>query len=144
MEIKAQLNKPYTEKQKMEFIIQNNHKQGYKIENADNALLAWGYSDEELKEQEQEQRAKDFFNTSLGYIKRKVTMTNGDLRDFLFDIKPTLKIGVPIISYNLDGTQNKVLVTQKFLDECERQIYFDFYGSYPTTEENSEVEESEE
>lgn len=55
MEIKAELLKPYTEADKLKFIVENNHKQGYAIEEADNALLAWGLSEAEIKEQEQAQ-----------------------------------------------------------------------------------------
>lgn len=99
---------------------------------------------EEIQMQEQERIAKEFFNTSLGYVKRQVTMATGDVRDFLFDIKPTLQVGVPIITYNLDGTQNRgVLVTEQFLKECEKQVYYDFYGTMPTTEENSVVENTQ-
>lgn len=86
------------------------------------------------KAQEEQERIKqDFFNTSLGYVKRKVTMINGDVKDFLFDIKPTLSVGNPIITYNIDGTQNRgVLVTEEFITECDKQIYRDFYGVEPS------------
>ena len=40
MEIKAQLEKPYTEEQRMDFIVQYNHNLGYKIEETDNTLEA--------------------------------------------------------------------------------------------------------
>ena len=80
----------------------------------------------------QELFEKDFFQTSLGFVRRKVLMKTGETKDFLFDIKPTLKIDIPILTYNQDGTQNiNVLVTQAFLDECDKQIYFDFYGALP-------------
>ena len=145
MEIKAQLNKPYTEEQKFDFIVQNNHNQGYNIKETDTAMEAWGCTAEELAEQQAQQLAKEFFNTSLGYVKRQVTMATGDVRDFLFDIKPTLQVGVPIITYNLDGTQNRgVLVTEQFLKECGKQVFYDFYGTMPTTEENLAIETLEE
>lgn len=84
-------------------------------------------------EEKQKEFIKGFFNTSLGYVKRKVTMLNGDIRDFLFDIKPTLSVGNPIITYNIDGTQNRgVLVTEEFITECDKQIYKDFYGVEPS------------
>ena len=51
MEIKAELKQPYTEKERMDFIVEQNHKKGYTIEETDNALLAWGKSDEEILEQ---------------------------------------------------------------------------------------------
>lgn len=129
MEIKAKLNKPYNDIQRMNFIVEQNHENGYEIEETDTGLIAKGYTAEEIAEQEQEQRAKEFFSTSLGLVRRNVTMQTGETRDFLFDIKPTLQVGVPIITYNADGTQNVgVLVTEEFLNECDRQIYKDFYG----------------
>ena len=51
MKIKAELLKPYTENERMNFIVEQNHKLGYTIEEADDALLAWGKSDEEILEQ---------------------------------------------------------------------------------------------
>ena len=52
MEIKAELIKPYTEEERCNFIVEQNYKNGYKIEEADNALLAWGYTEEEEQEQD--------------------------------------------------------------------------------------------
>jgi hypothetical protein len=52
MEIKATLNKPYTEKQRADFIVENNHQHGYEIRETETALEAWGYTEEEKEEQE--------------------------------------------------------------------------------------------
>lgn len=54
MEIKVVLNKPYTEDEKINFIIQQNHKNGYLIKKTDIALEAWGYTEEEKEQQEKE------------------------------------------------------------------------------------------
>ena len=40
MEIKAKLNKPYTSKEKSDFIVENNHRFGYEIQETEDALLA--------------------------------------------------------------------------------------------------------
>lgn len=40
MEIIAQLNKPYDDKQRADFIVEYNHRQGYEIQETDEALLA--------------------------------------------------------------------------------------------------------
>lgn len=40
MEIKAELKKPYTNKQRCDFIVENNHKCGYEVQETDEALLA--------------------------------------------------------------------------------------------------------
>ena len=54
MEIKAKLNKPYTNKQRTDFIVQQNHKNGYEIRETETALEAWGYTEQEKQEQERE------------------------------------------------------------------------------------------
>lgn len=54
MEIKATLNKPYTEEQKLDFIVENNHNLGYEIRETEIALEAWGYTEEEKREQEEQ------------------------------------------------------------------------------------------
>lgn len=66
MEIKAQLKKPYTEKQKIDFVVVQNHKLGYEIKETKNALEAWGYTQEEFDYKEKERIAK------LSLTKREV------------------------------------------------------------------------
>ena len=50
MEIKAKLNKPYTEKQRADFIVANNHQKGYEIRETETALEALGPDAEEQVE----------------------------------------------------------------------------------------------
>ena len=52
MEIKATLNKPYTEEQRNDFIVTQNHQNGYEIRETEEAIEAWGYTQEEKQEQE--------------------------------------------------------------------------------------------
>lgn len=54
MEIKAELLKPCTEDEKLNFIVSQNHNQGYEIRETKESLQAWGYTEEEIEEQEQE------------------------------------------------------------------------------------------
>lgn len=79
-----------------------------------------------------EQFNMEFFNTTLGYIRRKVTMKDGTTKDFLTDIVPLLQVGVNIITYSFtDGeiTQNtNIPVTEEFISECKQQVFKDFYG----------------
>ena len=56
MEIKATLNKPYSEEQRLDFIVSNNHQQGYEIKETENALEAWGLTEEEKAEQAKQAR----------------------------------------------------------------------------------------
>ena len=59
MEIKATLNKPYTDKQRVNFIVSENHQNGYDIKETETALEAWGYTEEEQQAQAKEARKKE-------------------------------------------------------------------------------------
>lgn len=60
MEIKVTLNKPYTEEQRLEFIVEQNHTNGFEIKETDTALEAWG-----LTEEEKEQQTKEAYKSEL-------------------------------------------------------------------------------
>lgn len=60
MEIKAVLYKPYTENEKMDFIVEYSHNLGYTIEETENELQALGYTEEEQEQQEKERIAMLF------------------------------------------------------------------------------------
>ena len=67
MEIKAILNQPYTEKQKIDFIVEQNHKNGFIVSETETALEAWGYTEEE-KEREEQNRINHLTCTALDLI----------------------------------------------------------------------------
>lgn len=85
---------------------------------------------------------KDFFETSLGYIRRKVTMQNGETKDFLSDLLPVISIGfssgqdISIITYSIpdfseteivwENYQERKLVTSLFIQECFLRLNNDF------------------
>lgn len=98
-------------------------------------------------EQEQADRReaefnKAFFNTSLGYIRRAVTMADGSKKDFLSDLLPVISMGVQggqavnILAYDKppfdkdieDWTeyQHQAVVTPQFVQECFMQLSNDF------------------
>ena len=58
MEIRATLNKPYTEEERETFIVEYNHNQGLVIEETEDELQALGYTEEELAQFERERIAK--------------------------------------------------------------------------------------
>ena len=62
MEIKATLKQPYTEKQRMDFIVAQNHQLGFEIRETETALEAWGYTEKEKQEQERERRNQEIDN----------------------------------------------------------------------------------
>jgi hypothetical protein len=66
MEIKAQLNKPYTDKQRMDFIVEQNHRKGYEVKETEEALEAWGYTEEEKSLQRKKDFESKFLSTSKG------------------------------------------------------------------------------
>lgn len=101
------------------------------------------------KEYEQEQADrreaefnKAFFNTSLGYIRRAVTMKDGSHKDFLSDLLPAIFASVltgkavnlyaydkpPFDEDVTDWTeyQHLVVATPQFINECFEQLGADF------------------
>ena len=61
MEIKAKLNKPYTDKQRADFIVENNHNKGYEIQETEDALLAiYNEPLPPTKEEQQKARAEAY------------------------------------------------------------------------------------
>lgn len=109
----------------------------------DNIIINPNYEQEQAIKRETEFK-KDFFLTSLGYIRRKVSMKTGETKDFLTDLLPTIAMAVNslqtvnIIAYNEpDFTQDitdwgalqiYIPATPQFIQECFNQISKDFTG----------------
>ena len=91
MEIKAQLLKPYTEAQKIEFIVENNHKQGFTIEETETELQALGYTEEELAEQEHE-RIQELFMTRSDFFDGTIDAWGIGEDELLLVIKQVLNV----------------------------------------------------
>ena len=72
MEIKARLNKPYTEEQRADFIVVNNHNLGYEIKETALELQAWGYTEEEEAEQREADFKQEFFEIqNVGWYRKQ-------------------------------------------------------------------------
>lgn len=84
MEIKATLNKPYTEEQRISFIVEQNHQQSYEIRETETELQAWGYTEEE-KQQEEAERVGELTMTALDFITflRQCGLTLEQIRAYL-------------------------------------------------------------
>lgn len=54
MEIKATLNAPWSNEERYKFIIEQNYKNGYIIEEFEDRIEAWGKTDKEKEEEEKE------------------------------------------------------------------------------------------
>ena len=121
--------------------------QGLEIQETDRPIVDYQFADTEEYLLKQIQAREDtfnqqFFNTSLGYIRRKVSMATGETKDFLSDLLPTISMGiqmgqpVQIIAYDkpdftqeiTDWTalQNVQTVTADFVQECFMQLSNDF------------------
>lgn len=118
------------------------NKDWYKI--IDNEVVK--KSDKEYEQEQAEKREQAFkqafFITSLGYVRRSVTMANGSKKDFLSDLLPVISMGVQsgtqvhILTYEeppfdkdiTDWTeyQKQVTVTPQFIQECFMQLSNDF------------------
>ena len=86
MEIKAELDKPYTEKQKLNFIVEQNHNNGYEIRETETALEAWGYTTEELEQQEKTRIAQ--LSMTGADVERAIYQAKGiDFEDILTLVK---------------------------------------------------------
>jgi hypothetical protein len=70
-----------------------------------------------------------FFNTSLGYVRRKPFVKGtGEYKDFLSDMSAGLVIGQPILVYDKNLNQSVATVTEQFKRECLEQYNKDFNG----------------
>lgn len=92
MEIKARLNKPYTEQERIYFISQ--YQYGYKMIETDEALEAWGYTEEEI--QEQERQRIDSLTLTPADVERALYKEKGmdfdDLKALIVQALPTVDI----------------------------------------------------
>ena len=158
------LNKPCNDIQRADFIVEYNHNQNLRIEETEEAIYALeenemmgeengipipvvnpAYLEQKASERE-ENFEREFFSTSLGWIRRKVNMKDGSIRDFLADlllpIKAGLELGqkVEIITYKTpDFTQEQTAeyiislqerkeATAEFIQECLMQTVMEFGG----------------
>lgn len=78
MEIKATLQKPYTENERMDFIVEYNHNQGFVIEETETELQALGYTEEEIAQKEKERVA--MLSLTRGDVFRGLLLARGVTR----------------------------------------------------------------
>lgn len=110
--------------------------------------------DQEQADKREAEFNKAFFNTTLGYVRRSVTMADGGHKDFLSDLLPVISMGVQggmpvnILTYDKppfdhdieDWTeyQHQVAVTAQFIQECFLQLSADF-APINNEEENADT-----
>ena len=92
MEIKAELLRPYTEKERINFIVEQNHKLGYTIEEQADKIVALGKTQEEIVK-EQEERLNHLTCTALDvatFIKT-LGLTDAEILQFL-NANPSIQL----------------------------------------------------
>ena len=122
------------------------HQNKYKYLNGE-IIINPNYEQEEAEKREEEFK-KEFFSTSLGWIRRKPTLADGTEDDFLNNDLPLLAIGLmtgsnpvlPIAYQTPDFTQEFTTeymeslqvknqpITQQFIAECSQVKMKDFTG----------------
>lgn len=136
MEIKATLNKPYTDKQRIDFIVEQNHKLGYEIRETKTALEAWGYTEEELQKKEKEKISmlkltKRVFALALQklgitYTQLKELISTNEQAQLEWDLCVELERSNPL----LDELAGKVGITAEQLDmifiEANKEVTNDY------------------
>ena len=123
MEIKTKLYKPYTEQERIHFIIVQNHQNNYEIKETSDALEAWGYTKEEIEEQEKEYiktltMTKRVFalalqNIGITYTQLKTLIASNEQAQLEWDLCVELQRGNPL----LDVMAAQLDVTPEQLDE---------------------------
>lgn len=113
--IKGVLQKPYDEKQKVDFIVEYNHQQGYEIEELDDKLVAYVM---EATEEEKEKAERERLDA--------LSMTRGDVFEAL------------ILAKGLTKASLRQMIEQAELDEVTKALYLnrfdealEFYRGYP-------------
>lgn len=158
MSYKLDKNEQYTERKRADFIAEYNHRKGLKIEETESAVYALEKNEilingipeinpnyeQEIFNERKTKFEREFFETSLGWIRRNVTMIDGSKKDFLSDLLLQIKAGielgqdVQIITYSLPdfsieiddeymiSLQTKKSATLAFVAECLQRTVQDF------------------
>lgn len=67
MEIKSELKQPYTSKERMDFIVEQNHRNNYEIKETETSLEAWGNTDNEQLKQAQQSKLQEASDKAFEY-----------------------------------------------------------------------------
>ena len=118
MELKTKLEYPYTFEQKRDFIFTQNHQNGYEIKFVEREIVdeeteeaitivtdleAWGYTNEEIEEQEKERIAK-------------LSLTRGDVFRGILQAKGIVKAQIRAIIENMEESLQKEMALIDFDD----------------------------
>lgn len=115
MEIKATLQKPFEEKERMDFIVEYNHNLGYVIEETETEIKALGYTEEELAEQERARIA--LLNLTGADVERGIYQAIGmDFDDILVYITELKPEGVDLKALKIELKANHFYRGNPYID----------------------------
>lgn len=105
MEIKAILQKPYTEDERLDFVVQYSHQLGYTIEETETELQALGYTEEELAQKERERIAKLYLTGAD--VERGIYQAKGmDFDDILAFVMANPPVGLDVKALRIELKAN--------------------------------------
>jgi len=115
MEIKAELLKPYTDDERENFIVQQNHKLGYVIEETETSLQALGYTEEEKQAQEQERIA--MLSLTAADVERGIYQAKGmDFDDIVALVSANPVSGLDIKALKIELKANNFYRGNPYVD----------------------------
>ena len=109
MELKARLKKPYTETQRIDFIIEWNHKHGYTIRETGQALEAWGKTPEE-EAKEEKRRILELYMTRSDFF-------DGMIKAFGLD-SAELRVIIDTLLHNINITDIEIKIAMNNYDNA--------------------------
>lgn len=115
MEIKAELKKPYTDEQRINFIVENNHKKGYTIEESATSLVALGETEEEKQAKEQERIA--MLSLTAADVERGIYKATGkDFEDVVAMVTELQPQGLDIKALKIELKANNFYRGNPYVD----------------------------
>ena len=115
MEIKAELLKPYTDEQRIRFIVENNHKKGYLIEESATSLVALGETEEEQKTKDQERIA--MLSLTSADVERAIYKATGkDFDDIVALVTELQPVGLDIKALKIELKANNFYRGNPYVD----------------------------
>lgn len=120
MEIKAELIKPYTDKQKTRFIVENNHKLGYVIKETETSLQALGLTEQEKENIKQERIA--MLSLTAADVERGIYKAKG--MDFDDVIEYAKQFGVNVKELKIELKANNFYRGNIYVDKVGELLGF--------------------
>ena len=115
MEIKATLQKPYEDNERMDFVVKYNHNQGYEIQETETELQALGYTEEEIALQERERIS--LLNLTGADVERGIYQAKGmDFDDILAFVTANPPQGLDVKALKIELKANHFYRGNPYVD----------------------------